>query len=151
MAGCAAPCVERTLAEQLCERLDRNQFAVTAKQKNASGVDRNRCPIPARFAVAGGHAAGKTRKYIRINRQLLRATGAQRRSLPDRFDKPIGRLGTPGESKVFFAPGGHATPVGARRYVQMSRAKKTKKSATPRGCAEVPPKEEVLEDMRRHL
>ena len=31
------------------------------------------------------------------------------------------------------------------------RAKRTKKSATPRGCAEVPPKEEVLEDMRRHL
>jgi hypothetical protein len=29
--------------------------------------------------------------------------------------------------------------------------KKQKKSATPEGCAEVPPKEEVLEDLRRHL
>jgi len=26
-----------------------------------------------------------------------------------------------------------------------------KRSATPEGCAKVPPKEEVLEDMRRHL
>ena len=26
-----------------------------------------------------------------------------------------------------------------------------KKNATPEGCVKVPPKEEVLEDMRRHL
>jgi hypothetical protein len=26
-----------------------------------------------------------------------------------------------------------------------------KKSATPKGCAKIPPKEEVLEDVRRHL
>ena len=26
-----------------------------------------------------------------------------------------------------------------------------KKSATPRGCAKFPPKEEVLEELRRHL
>jgi len=34
---------------------------------------------------------------------------------------------------------------------QCGKPKRQKKSATPKGCAEVPPKEEVLEDMRRHL
>jgi hypothetical protein len=42
-------------------------------KKNAPGVDRNRRPVPVRSGVAGGHAAGKTGKYIRINRRLLRA------------------------------------------------------------------------------
>src|SRR6186713_1732206 len=37
-----------------------------------------------------------------------------------------------------------------RRRLDANRYQK-KRSATPEGCAKVPPKEEVLEDMRRHL
>jgi len=42
-------------------------------------------------------------------------------------------------------------PSKALAVEQCGKPKKQKKSATPKGCAEVPPKEEVLEDMRRHL
>src|SRR5665647_433274 len=33
------------------------------------------------------------------------------------------------------------------KYVRANAGERAKKSATPRGCAKVPPKEEVLEDM----
>ena len=52
-------------------------------------------------------------------------------------------------SNLIHAPG--LIRAGLWEGLELNARQGQKKSATPKGCAKFPPKEEVLEDMRRHL